>query len=140
PAGENRRTTRLRECATCTAPTGRAGRISVAETYLDLHVHSTDGSDDAGGTVEGYLKWIAAKRAQGYRIDGFVLTEHRRYDPERDYTDLAAKYDALVLRGVEVETDIGHVVVLGVTPEFREQFDLANVSLPYAEVFRAAWE
>ena len=25
--------------------------------YLDLHAHSTDASDDAGATVEGYLKW-----------------------------------------------------------------------------------
>jgi len=113
-------------------------------TYLDLHVHSSDGSDDAGGTVEGYLKWIAAKRAAGYRIDGFVLTEHRRYDvdPEREraYAELAEKYDAVLLRGVEVETDIGHVLVMGVTPEFLGRFNLADVGLSYAEVFRAAWD
>lgn len=109
-------------------------------TYLDLHVHSTDGSDDAGGTVEGYLKWVQAKRKQGYRIDGFAVTEHRRYDPSQDYSDLAAKYDAVVLRGVEVETDIGHVLVFGVTPAFTEQFDLKRVDLPYTEVFQAAWE
>ncbi len=48
--------------------------------YLDLHAHSTDASDDAGGTVEGYLKWIVARRKKGYRIDGFVLTEHRQFD------------------------------------------------------------
>ncbi|MCA9849054.1 MAG: PHP domain-containing protein, partial [Dehalococcoidia bacterium] len=76
-------------------------------TYLDLHVHSTDGSDDAGGTVEGYLKWVQAKRKQGYRIDGFAVTEHRRYEPDLDYSELAARYDAVVLRGVEMETDIG---------------------------------
>ena len=109
-------------------------------TYLDLHVHSTDGSDDAGGTVEGYLKWIAAKRKQGFRIDGFVLTEHRNYATDRDYSDLAARYDAVVLRGVEVETDVGHVLVFGATPEFFERFDVGAISLPYREVFRAAWE
>jgi len=109
-------------------------------TYLDLHVHSSGGSDDAGGTVEGYLKWVEARRRLGYRIDGFVLTEHRNYDPSRDFSALAAKYGAVVLRGVEVETDIGHVLVYGVTPEFLRRFDLANISLPYAEVFRAAWE
>ncbi len=110
------------------------------QTYLDLHVHSTDGSDDAGGTVEGYLKWIAAKRRQGFRIDGFVVTEHRNYDPARDYSELAARYDAVVLRGVEVETDVGHVLVFGAGPEFFQRFDVSSVSLPYAEVFRAAWE
>ncbi len=109
-------------------------------TYLDLHVHSTDGSDDAGGTVEGYLKWIQAKRKQGYRIDGFALTEHRRYEPDLDYSELAARYEATVLRGVEVETDIGHVLVFGVTPEFLAAFDLKRVDHPYAEVFRKAWE
>ena len=31
-------------------------------SYFDLHVHSTDGSDDAGGTVEGYCKWVEAQR------------------------------------------------------------------------------
>jgi acyl dehydratase/predicted metal-dependent phosphoesterase TrpH len=109
-------------------------------TYLDLHVHSTDGSDDAGGSVEGYLKWVAAKRRQGYRLDGFVLTEHRNFNPKLDYSELAAKYDALVLRGVEVETDIGHVLVFGVTPAFLEAFDLSRVDLPYNQVFRTAWK
>ncbi|MFA7248488.1 MAG: MaoC family dehydratase N-terminal domain-containing protein [Dehalococcoidia bacterium] len=113
-------------------------------TYLDLHVHSAGGSDDAGGTVEGYLKWIAARRALGFRIDGFVVTEHRRFDPDpqldRDYAALAARYEATVLRGVEVETDIGHVLVFGVTPEFLRGFDLTSVSLPHEDVFRTAWE
>ena len=109
-------------------------------TYLDLHVHSADGSDDAGATVEGYLKWVQAKRAQGYRIDGFVLTEHRRYVADADYRDLAARYDAVVLRGVELETDVGHVVVFGVTQEFLDAFDLSRIDLPYQEVFRVAWE
>ena len=109
-------------------------------SYLDLHVHSTDGSDDAGGTVEGYLKWVAARRRQGYLIDGFVLTEHRRWDPTRDYSALAERYGATVLRGVEVETDVGHALVFGVTPEFVRHIDVTDVSLPYQEVFRVAWE
>ena len=109
-------------------------------TYLDLHVHSADGSDDAGGTVEGYLKWVAARRKLGFKIDGFVVTEHRRFDLDRDYSELAARYDAVVLRGVEVETTIGHVLVFGVTPEFLSKFDLTSVSLPYEEVFKAAWD
>ncbi len=111
-----------------------------AQTFLDLHVHSSEGSDDAGATVEGYLRWVESRRKLGFRVDGFVLTEHRRFDPSRDYSELAAKYNAVVLRGVELETEIGHVLVYGVTPEFLKRFDLTDVSLPYAEVFRVAWE
>ncbi|MDA0365900.1 MAG: MaoC family dehydratase N-terminal domain-containing protein [Chloroflexi bacterium] len=108
--------------------------------YLDLHTHSTDGSDDAGATVEGYLRWITGRRRFGYRIDGFVLTEHRRFDADRDYTALAEQYGVTVLRGIEVETDVGHVLVYGVAPGFYRDFDVTNVSLPYEDVFRAARE
>ena len=108
--------------------------------YFDLHSHSTDASDDAGGTVEGYVKWIVARRKRGYHIDGFVLTEHRQYDPDSDYTALSEQYGVTVLRGAEVETDIGHVLVYGITPEFTRAFDLRQVSLPHKEVFRVALE
>ncbi len=108
--------------------------------YLDLHSHSTDASDDAGGTVEGYAKWIVARRKRGYRIDGFVLTEHRQYDPDADYTELAEQYGVTILRGAELETDIGHVLVYHLTPEFTRGFDLKSVALPHKEVFRAARE
>ncbi len=110
------------------------------EFLLDLHSHSRDGSDDAGATVEGYLKWIVARRARGYHIDGFVLTEHRTWDKTRDYSELAKKYDVVVLRGCEVETDIGHVLVYGVNDAFLERNDITNVALPYEQVFRTADE
>jgi len=113
----------------------------VAEhSYFDLHVHSTDGSDDAGGTVEGYCKWVEARRKNGYHIDGFVLTEHRRYVADADYSALAAQYNVRILRGIEMETDVGHVLVYGVNDDFLSRFDLTNISLPYADVFTAAAE
>ena len=108
--------------------------------YMDLHSHSTDASDDAGGTVEWYAKWIVARRKRGYQIDGFVLTEHRQYDPDSDYRALSEQYGVSILRGAEVETDIGHVLVYGITPEFVRAFDLRQVSLPHKEVFRVALE
>ncbi|MSQ41631.1 MAG: hypothetical protein EXR65_01145 [Dehalococcoidia bacterium] len=127
-----------------TRPRPSAGGASIpahlGHSYLDLHAHSTDASDDAGGTVEGYLKWIVARRRKGYRIDGFVLTEHRQFDPGLDYGTLAAQYGVTVLRGAEVETDAGHVLVYGIDARFTRAFDLADVALPYAEVFRAARE
>ncbi len=106
--------------------------------YLDLHSHSTDASDDAGGTVEGYLKWIVARRKRGFHIDGIVLTEHRHFDPALHYDALAERYGVVVLRGAELETDIGHVLVYGVTPALARHFDFTSVSLPHRSLFRAA--
>ena len=105
--------------------------------YLDLHSHSTDASDDAGGTVEGYLKWLAGRRKRGYQVDGFVLTEHRGFDPEVNYDDLADEYGLVVLKGAELETDIGHVLVYGITGRLKREFDFARVDLPSAQLFSA---
>ena len=101
-----------------------------------MHVHSKQ-SDDAGGTVEGYLKWIGVLRKKGYRLDGVVLTEHRGFDFDIDYSEIANQYDVLVLKGAEVETDLGHVLLYGITEALTNQFDLTNIHLPAYEVFRA---
>jgi len=105
--------------------------------YLDLHSHSTDASDDAGGTVEGYLKWLAGRRKRGYQVDGFVLTEHRGFDSDVNYDDLADEYGLVVLKGAELETDIGHVLVYGITERLKREFDFARVDLPSAQLFSA---
>ena len=108
--------------------------------FLDMHSHSTDASDDAGGTVEGYLKWIASRRKRGYHIDGFVLTEHRQFDPDVEYEALAEQYETVVLRGAELETTVGHVLVYGITPEFARHFDMSSTTLPPGDLFRLARE
>jgi predicted metal-dependent phosphoesterase TrpH len=108
--------------------------------YFDLHTHSTDASDDAGATVEGYLKWIAGRRRRGFQVDGFVLTEHRCFDPSVDYDALASQYGIVVLKGAELETEIGHVLVYGISDVFAREFDLSRVDLPSVDVFRAAHE
>jgi predicted metal-dependent phosphoesterase TrpH len=105
--------------------------------YLDLHSHSTDASDDAGGTVEGYLKWLAGRRKRGYQVDGFVLTEHRGFDPEVNYDALAEEYGLVVLKGAELETDIGHVLVYGIDQRLQGHFDFSRVDLPSADLFAA---
>jgi predicted metal-dependent phosphoesterase TrpH len=107
-------------------------------SFLDLHSHSTDASDDAGATVEGYLKWIAGRRKRGYRVDGFVLTEHRSFDPSVSYDDLARQYGIVVLKGAELETDIGHVLVYGVGERLMRAFDFSRVDLDSKDLFAAA--
>ena len=102
---------------------------------LDLHSHS-DASEDSRAPVETYLKWLARKR-DVLPIDGIVLTEHRQWNPAADYRRLEDQYGVLILRGAEVETDYGHMLVYGVTDAMTRRFDFANVRLPAQEVVTA---
>ncbi len=98
---------------------------------LDLHTHS-EASEDSRAPVETYLKWLARKR-DVLPIDGIVLTEHRQWDPKADYRHLEDAYNLLILRGAEVETDYGHMLIYGVNPDITRRFDFSDVRLP-------AWE
>jgi predicted metal-dependent phosphoesterase TrpH len=99
---------------------------------LDLHCHS-DASEDSRAPLETYLKWLQRKRDL-LPIDGIVLTEHRQWDPTADFRDLEDRYGILVLRGAEVETDYGHVLLYGVNDDITKRFDFTNVRLPAQEV------
>jgi hypothetical protein len=99
---------------------------------LDLHLHS-ELSDDSRAPVEAYLKILARKREER-PLDGIVLTEHRQFDPTRDFRELEDRYGLLILNAAEVETDYGHVLVYGVNPDITARFDFANVRLPAAEL------
>ena len=66
---------------------------------IDLHAHSIK-SDDGRAKVQNYCQWIKAKNIA---IDGFVLTEHRQFDDESDYSALGEKYGLTILKGAEVE-------------------------------------
>lgn len=94
---------------------------------LDLHAHS-DASEDSRAPLETYLKWLQRKRDL-LPIDGIVLTEHRQWDPHADYRALEDRYGILILRGAEVETDYGHVLVYGVNEDMTRRFDFADVRL-----------
>ncbi|MEC8298922.1 MAG: PHP domain-containing protein, partial [Pseudomonadota bacterium] len=97
---------------------------------LDLHTHSIK-SDDGRAKVENYCQWIRAKKIP---IDGFVLTEHRQFDSSSDYSTLARKYDLLILKGSEVETEYGHVLIFGVSKTLTEKLDFTRVDLPLKDV------
>jgi predicted metal-dependent phosphoesterase TrpH len=95
---------------------------------LDLHCHS-EASEDSRAPLESYLKWLSRRRHL-VPIDGIVLTEHRQWDPRADFRALEDRYGILVLRGAEVETDYGHVLVYGVNDDMTRRFDFASVHLP----------
>lgn len=97
---------------------------------LDLHTHSIK-SDDGRAKVRNYCQWI---RTRDVPIDGFVLTEHRQFDFESDYSELAQDFGVVILKGAEVETEYGHVLVYGVTEPLYDAFDFSSIGLPLEEV------
>jgi predicted metal-dependent phosphoesterase TrpH len=101
---------------------------------FDLHTHS-EASEDSRAPVETYLKWLSRKR-QELPIDGLVLTEHRQWNPAADYRRLEDAYGFRILRGAEVETDYGHVLVFGVNDDIAGCFDFTNVHLEAQAVVR----
>ena len=107
--------------------------------FIDLHTHSVS-SDDSRATVEQYVKWVGVLRRKGYRMDGFVLTEHRKFDFDKDYSALAIENDVLVLKGSELDTNCGHFLVYGVTEALTSLIDFGNVQMDAAELVRSAEE
>lgn len=99
---------------------------------LDLHLHY-EASDDSRAPVESYLKILARKRDER-PLDGIVVTEHRKFDLGVDYRPLEDQYGIRILRGAEVESEYGHILVYGVTPDILARFDFADVRLSAQEV------
>src|SRR5919109_4950688 len=75
---------------------------------LDMHVHTNVGSYDSNLSP---LELIHNGKAAG--LDGVVVTEHDR-GWDRDLArQLAREHDFLILCGMEVSTDLGHILVYG---------------------------
>ena len=107
--------------------------------FIDLHTHSVS-SDDSRATVDQYVKWVGVLRRKGSRIDGFVLTEHRKFDFDKDYSKLAEDNDVLIMKGSELDTNMGHFLVYGVTKELTDAIDFGNVHMDALELVEAADE
>jgi len=106
---------------------------------LDLHVH-TRLSGDAKPTAADYAE-RALRLKRNYDIDGFVITEHRYWSAGRDeeLAELSAQAGLVIFQGVELETDYGHILVYGVTPEFASRVDMENRTNG-EQAMRAAYE
>lgn len=105
--------------------------------YLDMHSHSVS-SDDSRATVEQYVKWIQVLRKRGHTVDGIVLTEHRKFDFDKNYSDLANQYEVLILKGSELDTRYGHFLVYGVTEALTQAMDFSDVRMDARVLMQAA--
>jgi predicted metal-dependent phosphoesterase TrpH len=77
---------------------------------IDLHSHTKVYSPCSALTPEALVR---AARARG--LDGVCITEHDALWPATDIDALSREMQFLVLRGMEVTTEVGHVLVFGVS-------------------------
>lgn len=77
-------------------------------TVIDLHVHTTKGSSDSSLSPQEMVQ-----EAKRLGLPGLCITEHNAPWDRHEFTDFARKHDLLLIRGVEIDTDMGHVLVFG---------------------------
>jgi hypothetical protein len=75
---------------------------------LDLHLHTSWNSADSNLSPADLIQ-----EAKRLGLDGVVVTEHDRGWDRFLARDLAAEHNFLFLRGMEVSTDLGHILVYG---------------------------
>ena len=79
-------------------------------TLIDLHTHSLAGSSDSVMPPDDL---VAQARRVG--LDGVCITEHGSQRlPAELIEDLSARHGVLVIAGLEVSTDEGHILLYGV--------------------------
>ena len=76
--------------------------------WIDCHCH----------TKHSYDNWLEPlaliRRARALGLDGVVVTEHYSYEASEPIEALARDEGLLLLRGVEIATDRGHLLAYGV--------------------------
>ena len=92
----------------------------------DLHVH-TRLSSDSNVAPEQYLEFV---KSSGHQLGTICFTEHRLFphepDVERTYAELSERFQIAIFRGIEADTDLGHLLLFGVTHEVTRRFDLTS--------------
>jgi predicted metal-dependent phosphoesterase TrpH len=91
---------------------------------IDLHVH-TKLSSDSNVSPESYLEMAARGPVP---LGAICFTEHRLFpaDPDLDrvYEELASRFGVRIFKGIEADTDLGHLLIFGVGRELQRRFDL----------------
>jgi len=89
---------------------------------IDLHCHTKVHSACSALTPEALVR---AARARG--LDGVCITEHDALWQLDEVERVAAAMEFVVLRGIEVTTEVGHVLVFGVWRHDPEMATLAGL-------------
>ncbi|UCB50125.1 MAG: DUF2889 domain-containing protein [Deltaproteobacteria bacterium] len=81
---------------------------------IDLHVHTSPASPCSSSTVDEMIK-----EAKRIGLDGICLTDHNYVWDSDEVGDLRRKHEFLILRGNEITTDQGDMVVFGLEREIK---------------------
>jgi predicted metal-dependent phosphoesterase TrpH len=94
-------------------------------TIVDMHVHTVRGAADSSLTPDQLIEI-----AQEIGLTGVNITEHDRVWEQHAIDDFREKSGLFVSRGMEVSTDMGHIIAIGLTqyiPGIRRASELRKV-------------
>jgi hypothetical protein len=94
-------------------------------TIVDMHVHTVRGAADSSLTPDQLIE-----EAKRIGLSGVNITEHDRVWDAHQITELRRKSGLFVCRGMEVSTDLGHMIVVGLeqyVPGIRRAAELRRV-------------
>jgi predicted metal-dependent phosphoesterase TrpH len=101
--------------------------------WIDTHCH----------TKYSYDNWLEPlaliRRAKALGLDGVVITEHYSYEASEPVEAIAQDEGLLLLRGVEIATDHGHMLAYGVQDDSWNTWGRDNW-LPMAAVIERVTE
>jgi hypothetical protein len=83
----------------------------IADMWIDCHCHTRHSNDNWLEPVD------LLRRARALGLDGVVITEHHSFEASAPVQDLGREEGILVLRGVEISTDRGHLLAFGVSDD-----------------------
>ncbi|MCG6879356.1 MAG: PHP domain-containing protein [Deltaproteobacteria bacterium] len=96
---------------------------------LDLHVHTAPASPCASSAVDDIIE-----EAKGIGLDGICLTDHNHQWAPGDISALREKHQFLVLRGNEITTVQGDMVVFGLDENIEGIISLNDLAEKVAAV------
>ena len=76
-------------------------------SFFDLHIHTSAGSSDS---VLSPHDLVAEARRLG--LTGALVTEHNGWE-RRNFEEFSREQDMVLIRALEVNTEMGHVIALG---------------------------
>ena len=89
---------------------------------IDLHVHCAEASPCSSAPLDDLI--AEAKRIG---LDGICLTDHNHVWPRKMIEELQVKHEFLILRGNEITTNQGDMLVFGLEEDIKGIIDLEEL-------------